>query len=63
VCGKLGVAVSPSEAAAMFRRAGYDTAMPHQKWAHALINQPNRKMAQESAGKLTITTYVTCCYC
>jgi microtubule-associated protein-like 6 len=51
VCAKLGVQVTLAEAAALFRRAGYDTAMPYQKWAHNLITQPSRQLAQESAGR------------
>eukprot|EP00879_Flechtneria_rotunda_P027973 GHRR01030042.1.p1 GENE.GHRR01030042.1~~GHRR01030042.1.p1 ORF type:complete len:406 (+),score=141.79 GHRR01030042.1:199-1416(+) len=50
VCAQLGVSVSQAEAAALFRRAGYDKVMPYQKWAHAFINQPLRQMASESAG-------------
>ena len=58
VCAKLGVQVAPAEAAALFRRAGCDKAMPYQKWAHNLIMQPSRQLAQESAGKgRTCTTY------
>lgn len=53
VCAKLGVQVSLAEAAALFKRAGYDKAMPYQKWAHNLITQPSRQLAQESAGKYT----------
>uniref|UniRef100_A0A383VWQ6 EML-like second beta-propeller domain-containing protein n=1 Tax=Tetradesmus obliquus TaxID=3088 RepID=A0A383VWQ6_TETOB len=49
VCAKLGVQVSLAEAAALFKRAGYDKAMPYQKWAHNLITQPSRQLAQESA--------------
>jgi hypothetical protein len=45
------VKVTLPEAAALFRRAGYDKAMPYQKWAHNLITQPSRQLAQESAGK------------
>jgi len=36
---------------------------PDQKWAHALINQPNRKMAQESSGELINGRFVDCCCC
>lgn len=51
MCAKLGVKASPAEAAALFKRAGYGESMPYQKWAHNLVTQQNRQLAQDSAGE------------
>ncbi len=47
---KLGISASMADAAGLFRRFGYDSVMPFQRWAAQLINQPSRQLADECAG-------------
>ena len=50
MCERIGVRVSVVEAQGLFRRFGYDTIMPYQKFAHALLTQPSRALACDVAG-------------
>ena len=50
MCERIGVRVSVVEAQGLFRRFGYDTIMPYQKFAHALLTQPSRALACDGAG-------------
>mmetsp|Transcript_34365 Transcript_34365/g.76299 ORF Transcript_34365/g.76299 Transcript_34365/m.76299 type:complete len:1172 (-) Transcript_34365:306-3821(-) len=47
VCAQLGVSVSIPEAQGLFRRNGYEAVMPYQRFAHALLTQPARQMAED----------------
>ncbi len=47
VCARLGVSVSMPEAAALFKRFGYDALMPYAKWSAVLLTQPSRQIAEE----------------
>lgn len=50
VCAQVGVNVSLAEAQALFRRFGFDTVMPYQKFAHTLLTQPARQLAEDMPG-------------
>ncbi|KAJ9506292.1 hypothetical protein QJQ45_013870, partial [Haematococcus lacustris] len=47
VCAQVGVTVSDAEARALFRRFGYDTALPYERFAHMLLTQPARQLAED----------------
>jgi hypothetical protein len=47
VCEHIGVTVSPMESQALFQRYGYDTVMPYERFAHYLLTQPARQLAED----------------
>ncbi len=61
---KLGVTANMAEAQGLFRRFGYESVMPFNKWANILINQPSRQLADETAGGCygMPAQHVTGCY-
>lgn len=58
LCLQIGVSVSPAEAQALFRRFGYDTVMPFEPFAHTLIMQPARQLAQDMPGAISLTVFL-----
>jgi NADPH:quinone reductase-like Zn-dependent oxidoreductase len=48
---QVGVTVSSAEGAALFRRFGYDAVMPYERFAHTLITQPARQLAEDMPGE------------
>lgn len=44
--------MSPPEAQALFRRFGFESVMPYEKFAHTLITQPARQLAEDMPGGL-----------
>ncbi len=47
---KLGVTANMAEAQGLFRRFGYESVMPFNKWASTLVNQPSRQLQDDMAG-------------
>jgi hypothetical protein len=47
---QVGVSVSQAEAAALFRRFGFDVTMPYERFAHILLTQPARQLAEDMPG-------------
>ena len=51
VCERIGVLISPKESHALFNRYGYDTVMPYERFAHYLLTQPARQLAEDMPTK------------
>jgi hypothetical protein len=47
VAAKLGVALGPTEALALFKRFGSSGSLAYSKWVHVLVNQASRQVAEE----------------
>ena len=44
--------MGPAEAQALFRRHGYESVMPYERFAYTLLSQPSRQMAEDMPRKL-----------
>ena len=51
VCDQVGVPMSPLEAQALFRRYGYESVMPYERFAYTLLTQPSRQLAEDMPGE------------
>lgn len=51
MCEQVGVAISPIEAQGLFRRYGYESVMPYERFAYTLLTQPSRQLAEDMPGE------------